>query len=90
MLRTLIYLLLSIFLITFLRGVIGLIGKAVAQLFQPASPAGSGGGSTVASKELKQCAACGVYISEATALRDREDGKVLYFCSPACRQKHRA
>ena len=87
MLRTLIYLLLTIFLITFLRGVIGLIGKAVAQLFQPNSPSGSARRDSASAGELKQCANCGVYTSKATALRKRSGGEDHYFCSLSCRDK---
>ena len=35
MVRTVVYLLISIFLITLIRAFIGLIGKAFGQLFQP-------------------------------------------------------
>ncbi len=40
MLRTLVYLLLTIVCITFLRAIVGLVGKAVGQLFQP-TPSGT-------------------------------------------------
>jgi len=89
MMRTLIYLLLSIFLITFVRAAVGLIGKAVAQLFQPSSPT-STGGATAAGGELKQCSTCGVYTSKATVLRQKVGGKEHYFCSSSCREKLRS
>ena len=83
--RTLIYLLGIIFLITFVRAIIGLIGKAVGQMFQPSAPGkarGSKGASTTGA-ELKQCATCGVYTSSATAVRKGD--KV--FCSEGCRDR---
>lgn len=84
MIRTLIYLLVTVLIITFLRGVIGLIGKAVAQLFEPARPdsqtAPTGG-------ELKQDPVCGIYVSTATKVRKTVNGKEYYFCSEACREK---
>jgi len=90
MLRTLIYLLFTVFLITFLRAVVGIIGKAVAQFFQPSSTVNRGKPGTAAGGVLRQCSACGVYTSEATALRLRANGKEHFFCSKACREKFQA
>lgn len=88
MLRTLVYLLLMIFLITFIRAIIGLIGKAFAQLFQPDTPSKtSGGGKTPSGGELKQDPVCGIYVSNETKLKKTVDGKTYYFCSEACRDK---
>ena len=90
MLRTLIYLLLSVFLITFVRAVIGVIGKVVAQLFQPNAPTSTRRPGTTSAGELKQCSTCGVYTSKATALRKNSGGTEHFFCSPACRDKFNA
>jgi hypothetical protein len=88
MLRAVVYLLLTIFLVTFLRAAIGLIGKAVAQLFQPSAPNRPGTRGATAGGELKQCATCGVYSSKNSSLERVIGGKTLYFCSTACRDKY--
>jgi len=90
MFRTLVYLLVTVFIIVFLRAVIGLIGKAVAQLFESESPGGAG--STSAGKasfggELKKDPVCGVFVSAGTSLQKTVGGKVYHFCSSACREK---
>ncbi len=89
MIRTLVYLLLIIFLITIVRAVAGLIGKAVAELFQPSAPRRSSGKSatTPAGGELKQDPVCGIYVSTETRIRKTVNGKTYYFCSEACRDK---
>ena len=89
MLRTLVYLLLIIFLITIVRAVAGLIGRAVAQLFQPNAPQHSRSGSTAtpAGGELRQDPVCGIYVSTETKIRKTVNGKTYYFCSESCRDK---
>ena len=91
MIRTVLYFLISIFLITFLRFVIGIIGKAFSDLAQPASPqpqrppsrpAGTGG-------ELKRDPVCGTFVAPAASVQKTVRGEVLHFCSPACRDKYR-
>jgi YHS domain-containing protein len=92
MFRTLVYLLVAIFLIAFIRAVVGLIGKAVAELFQPSAPDRPGaahGGPPDASfgGELKKDPVCGVFVSTATAVKKTVGGKEYCFCSPVCRDK---
>jgi hypothetical protein len=88
--RTILLLFAAVIAITFLRAIIGLIGKGVAQLFepdpkrwgQPNQPRAS------ASKgELVQCPGCGIYVSTETRLRKTVDGKLRHFCSEACMKK---
>ncbi len=88
MVRTILYLLISVVLITFLRGVIGLITKAVGQAFEPenreaapkASPKGFGG-------ELRQDPVCGTFVPMATSPTKTVRDQVYYFCSSSCRDK---
>jgi Cu+-exporting ATPase len=88
MLRYLIGILITLFVITFLRAVIGLIGKAVAELFEPASsPDAAKSAKTPAGGQLVQDPVCGIYVSTATRLRKDKGGKTYYFCSEACRDK---
>ncbi len=91
MIRTVIYLLISIFLITFLRFVIGIIGKAFSDLARPASPgadsrASSAGG---AGGELKRDPVCGTFVAPSASVSKTVRGELLHFCSPACRDKYR-
>ncbi len=84
MIRTLIYLLAAVLVITFLRAVIGLVGKAVAQLFEPEAGKGQ---RSARRQELKQDPVCGIYVSSETKVRKAVGGKEYYFCSEACRDK---
>jgi YHS domain-containing protein len=90
MLRGLAYLLGIIFLITIIRALSGLIGRAVGDLFQPSSPERPGPASasgTAAARELKKDPVCGIYVSTATKLKKTVGGKQHYFCSETCRDK---
>lgn len=88
MVRTLVYLLLTIFLITIVRAVVGLIGKAVGDLFQPSSPRAGGRETEIpVGGELKQDPVCGIYVSTETKIRKTVNGKTYYFCSESCRDK---
>ena len=88
MLRALVYLLCSIFLISFLRGVIGLILKAFGELFAPQQASPRAAASVPAGGELKKDPVCGTYISTATSIKKTAGGQILHFCSTSCRDKH--
>ncbi len=91
MLRGFIYIILTIFAITFIRAVIGLIGKAVAQLFGPENQQfGKSSGATPSGGQLVQCPGCGIYVSTETKLRKTSGGKKHYFCSEKCMKDFRA
>ncbi|MCW5979969.1 MAG: YHS domain-containing protein [Bryobacteraceae bacterium] len=90
MVRTFLYLIIAIFLITFIRAAIGLIGKGVAELFQPDVPDKARGGAPPEGGELRQDPVCGIYVSTATRVRKTIDGRDFYFCSESCRDKFRA
>jgi YHS domain-containing protein len=40
--------------------------------------------------ELKKDPVCGTYVAPDTSVTKRIDGRTVYFCSPACRDKYRA
>ena len=92
MIRTVFYLLVAIFLLTFLRYVIGAITRGFADFLQPKSPAGPTAsvpqGGTAG--ELKKDPVCGTYVSTATSVRSTVRGEVLHFCSSACRDKFKS
>jgi YHS domain-containing protein len=92
MLRTLLYLILTAFVLTLLRGIVGIIGKAFTQATmgekaggegprtQPRQPAGG---------LLHKDPVCGVYVSESTEFRLGQGGDALYFCSRECLKKYK-
>jgi YHS domain-containing protein len=92
MIRTVLYLLISIFLITFLRYVIGIIGKAFSNLARPSGPASAGPSPhrTETAGELKKDPVCGTYVAAATSVKKTVRGEVIHFCSEACRDKYKA
>jgi YHS domain-containing protein len=91
MFRGLLYLVIGLLLLTFVRAVLGMITKAFAELFNPSSGSEQAGSSRAASTpaggELKKDPVCGTFISTATAFQKAAGGQTYYFCSTACRDK---
>ncbi|MGH9665082.1 MAG: YHS domain-containing protein [Bryobacteraceae bacterium] len=91
MLRFVVYLLISILLISVLRSVIGVVLKGFADLFgPPQKPAGPIAGTPPnlpTGGELKKDPVCGTYIAIRGAVQKTMDGETYYFCSPECRDK---
>ncbi|MCS7314442.1 MAG: hypothetical protein RMI94_02645 [Bryobacterales bacterium] len=87
MVRLILYLLLAVLLITLLRSVLGILLKAAARWLLAGGSQASR--STPSGGELRQDPVCGVYISTATSYKLTEGGKVLHFCSEACREQYR-
>ncbi|MBI3207885.1 MAG: hypothetical protein HYZ37_03170 [Candidatus Solibacter usitatus] len=93
MMRALVYTIISIVAITFLRMVMGLITKGIGDLMkeETASTSGSASsrpaasGKTPTAGELKPCARCGTYVLASSAISSK-DAKAFY-CSEACRDK---
>jgi YHS domain-containing protein len=90
MIRTVLYLLISIFLLTFLRYVIGAITRGFSDMLQPKAPGqgttSPGRGETAG--ELKRDPVCGTYVAAGASVRKTVRGEVIYFCSTACRDKY--
>jgi YHS domain-containing protein len=92
MFRGILYLVIGLLLLTFVRAVVGMITKAFGELFQASSAQpGSAGptraASTPSGGELKKDPVCGTFISTATAFQKAAGGQTYYFCSTACRDK---
>jgi len=97
MLRYILILLLVLILLPVLRGWLGVLArllmnwavgpadKTPSKQRAPMAPPPAPAGSTMLHKDP----VCGTYVSEAVAVTLREDGQTLYFCSDACRDKHR-
>ena len=96
MLRLIAAILASIFAISILRSVIGLIMKAFASMVGPnlakTGPHGEPQSSSTApaSGELKKDPVCGTYVLATTAVKKISNGQTIYFCSSECRDKHTA
>ncbi len=91
MFRALLYLLITIVLISVIRGVVGIIMRA----FSDMTASSQGGTRQTAHREqvpltgeLKKDPVCGTYTSAATAVKQTVRGETVYFCSPACRDKY--
>jgi YHS domain-containing protein len=90
MLRTIIYLLATVLVISFLRGVIGLITKSVGDLFREEPGAGKQARRATApgmGGELVKDPVCGMYVSPAVAHHKTLGGTKRYFCSEKCRDE---
>ncbi len=85
MLRVLLYLILSVILISVLRGVIGFI----ASLFSNATtgPERRPAPTTPSQEALKKDPVCGTFVAPSTAVQKDKDGQTYFFCSTACRDK---
>jgi YHS domain-containing protein len=91
MIRRLIQFLVVILAIVFIRSVIGIIMKTMREMMGTSTTAETG--KTPASAtggELKKDPVCGTFVPTATSLKTTAGGEVVYFCSPACRDKFRA
>ncbi len=88
MVRAVLYLFLAVIIISLLRSVLGVLGKAVGAFFQPDTPSSSASGEPRKSGELKRDPVCGIYVSTATSIKRTVGGQVVHFCSNACSEKY--
>jgi YHS domain-containing protein len=93
--RIILYMVVAIFLISIVRGVIGIVMKGFADLVSPPRQRQTAGGgpkpdSIPLSGELKKDPVCGTYTSAATSVKQTFGKETLYFCSPECRDKYAA
>ena len=89
MFRGLLYLIIGLFLVTFLRMVIGVLSKGVGELFEPTpSKSRTADAKAPAGGELKRDPVCGTYVLPDSSVHAVVNGSTLYFCSPECRDKY--
>lgn len=91
MLRSLVYILATVLVISLLRSILGVLGKAVSGLFDSGSASAHANPRPSAAPvggELKRDPVCGVYVSTAVSVKKQSGGETLHFCSEACRDKH--
>lgn len=89
MVRAVLYIFLAIILITLLRSIIGVVGKAFAALFGPDANAQAGDAEPRKAGELKRDPVCGTYVSTATSVKRTIEGRVVHFCSPECSSRYK-
>ena len=86
--RTLVYIIVGIFVITFIRMVVGIIMRGFSDLRQAENPtAKAGAPKAPAGGHLMRDPVCGTYVAEQAAVRKQVGTEVMYFCSAACRDK---
>ena len=91
MLRALLYLVIGIFFITFIRMVIGIIMRGMGEMLSEQSAASTPPGQPApppASGELKRDPVCGTFVPVTTAFQKTVNGRPYHFCSADCRDKY--
>jgi YHS domain-containing protein len=91
MFRLITYLLLTIFLYSVVRAIVKIVLHGFGVTMQSSIP--RGGPSTANTEvpltgELKRDPVCGTFIAVASSIQQIADGKTVYFCSSACRDKY--
>ncbi len=86
MIKVVVYLFLAVLIISVLRSVIGILGKALGGPGSP--PAANRQAGPSPGGELKRDPVCGTYVPTATSVKRTLNGEVVHFCSEACCQKH--
>ncbi|MGE5644841.1 MAG: hypothetical protein ACM336_03510 [Acidobacteriota bacterium] len=89
MIRVVLYLFLAVIVISLLRSVIGVLGKAASAFLNQGAgePSAAESGPRKAG-ELKRDPVCGTYVSTASSIKRTIDGQVVHFCSAACSEKY--
>ena len=93
MFRLIFYLIVSIFLISILRAVVGVVLKGFASMFQNAQPPSRRPvqpGGIPLTGELKRDPVCGTYTVASNAIQQNVNGQTYYFCSSRCRDEYLA
>jgi YHS domain-containing protein len=89
MVRAVLYLFLAVILISVLRSIIGVLGKAVSGFLDTSSAAPPAPSEPAKTGELKRDPVCGTFVSTATSIKRTVDGRLVHFCSAACSEKYR-
>jgi YHS domain-containing protein len=94
MLRGIIYLLISLLAITFIRMVIGILMKGASEMMRNGSASGTAGQTRGPSMPqggtLKRDPICGTYVPESNSITGNVQGERYHYCSIRCRDKHAA
>lgn len=92
MIRAILYALISIFAITFVRMVMGIIMKGFGDAVNENTPQAGrssprSSGKVPTSGELKGCKVCGTYVLASAAKTSVVEGQTFYYCSDDCKSK---
>lgn len=92
MFRAILYLIGFMLIMSVIRSVLGIVGKAFSGLSNPSAPQAGASGSRPppgpsSGGELKKDPVCGTFISTASAFQKFSHGQTHYFCSTECRDK---
>ena len=92
MFRAIVYLIGFMLIMSVIRSVLGIVGKAFSGLSTTSTPQAGATSSRSPSNpssvgELKKDPVCGTFISTATAFQKFAQGQTYYFCSSDCRDK---
>jgi YHS domain-containing protein len=92
MLRALIYTLIGLFVLTFIRMAAGIITKALSSAMDESksAPGAQKKASGAPGGELKRDPVCGTFVPAATAVKKTVGAEVMHFCSVECRDKYQA
>jgi YHS domain-containing protein len=89
MIRVVLYLFLAIILISVLRSIVGILGKAIAGFLGPSATGRPPASGPQKIGELKRDPVCGTYVSTATSVKRTVGGQVVHFCSAECSAKYK-
>ena len=91
MIRAILYIVISIFIITFIRLVIGMIMRSMREMMNaPVQPGGAAPRPPVppVTGELKRDPVCGTFVPADSSFRKTLNGQSFSFCSAECRDKY--
>jgi len=92
MIRAVLYIFISLLLITFVRMVMGMILRTMKEMMSPAAAPHPGvrdqPPSTPITGELKRDPVCGTFVPVNTSFRKTINGESFCFCSADCRDKY--
>jgi YHS domain-containing protein len=93
MIRTIVFLLIGIFLITVVRMLAGVVLKGFSDAMRDSSASGGAGAAQPrrpdppVTGELKRDPVCGTFVPMSTQFQKTVGGETKYFCSAECRDK---
>jgi YHS domain-containing protein len=92
MFRAIFYLLLTVVVISLLKGIVGIFTRGMSDVMKrgPGATAGQPRNShdVPLTGELKKDPVCGTYIAAATSIKEKVGGQTIHFCSQNCRDKY--
>jgi len=88
MMRALMYLIATVFLITVVRAIIGVIFKGFGEAVEASRTPGKA--AAEAPGELKKDPICGTFVPAATSVKKTVGSQTFHFCSSGCRDKFHA